>query len=152
MSKTQWGNSAWFLFHTLAEKLKPQYSSSESPRLLASILNICHNLPCEDCSNHAMQNIRQLNTRIVHNKETLQHFLWRLHNTVNRQLGKRQHPFDICKNKYKLARTNNIIAYFNTSFHMATHTNTLTLHSGMKKNAKNNMMNYLRHNIHKFNN
>lgn len=151
MSKTQWGNSAWFLFHTLAEKLKPEYSR-EAPFLLSNILNVCTNLPCDDCSNHAVQNIRHLNTRGVHNKETLQHFLWRFHNMVNKQLGKRQVPFDTCKNKYKLARTNNIIAYFNTSFHVATHTNTLTLTSGIKKNAKNNMIKYLRYNIHKFNN
>ena len=54
MSKKQWGNATWYLFHTLAEKLKPEYDNpSEIRALYAQIKNICQNLPCEDCKNHA---------------------------------------------------------------------------------------------------
>ena len=40
MNIGQWGNATWYLFHTLAYKLKDD-KSSEIPLLLAYITNIC---------------------------------------------------------------------------------------------------------------
>ena len=41
MSKQQWGNATWYLFHTLAEKLKPEFTS-ESGELFRQIKLIFH--------------------------------------------------------------------------------------------------------------
>ena len=43
MSKKQWGNACWYLFHTLAEKIKPEYV--EDIIILKNlIINVCYNL------------------------------------------------------------------------------------------------------------
>jgi hypothetical protein len=88
MSKQQWGNATWRLFHTLAAKLKPEYSA-EVAVLFTHISNICNNLPCPDCQQHATQFIsRQNKSLITASKDSLMDFLWRFHNMVNKKTGK----------------------------------------------------------------
>ena len=54
MKKKDWGNAVWFLFHTLAFKLKDEYIS-ELPNLVSHIFIICNNLPCPNCKSHAVE-------------------------------------------------------------------------------------------------
>lgn len=149
MSKKVWGNATWYLFHTLAEKLRPEHSR-EAPRLLSLMINLCSYLPCDDCSTHARNNLKRANTRKVRDKESLKKFLWEFHNVVNRQLRKREFSYAECTNKYKQARTNNIIVYFNRSFINATRTNKLVLGAHTRDQTKASFMNYIHRNIYKF--
>ena len=51
MKKTmKWGEPTWFMFHTLAEKIKPEYFQEIRMDLLNIIYTICTNLPCPDCA------------------------------------------------------------------------------------------------------
>jgi hypothetical protein len=150
MSKREWGNSAWYLFHTLAEKLKPEHSN-EAPVLLSVIINMCMSLPCEDCSQHAKINIRRVNLHRIQNKESLKKFLWEFHNIVNSQLRKRQITYHQCNEKYKSAKLVNIIKYFDVIFTRANRTGKLMLHTRTNINAKNQIVNYVKHNLYKFN-
>jgi len=149
MSKKDWGNASWYLFHTLAEKLRPEYST-ESATLLSMIINLCSHLPCDDCSTHAINTLRNANTNRVRDKESLKKFLWEFHNIVNKRLRKRQFNYVDCSKKYKYARTNNIIAYFNRSFINATRTNKLVLGAHNRNQTKNSFLNYLHRNLYKF--
>ena len=149
MSKKEWGNATWFLFHTLAEKLKPQYGY-EAPRLLHHIFNISYNLPCPDCSEHAKRNIRSVDASAVVNKATLKKFLWQLHNKVNRQLRKPQLAYRICDWKYKQARTLNIVRYFSRVFDRPYRPSRLMLRARNNGHAKAIFLNYLNRNLYKF--
>ena len=40
-----WGPCTWFLFHTLAEKIKEEEFTDAKHKLLSFIANICNNLP-----------------------------------------------------------------------------------------------------------
>ena len=62
MKKKEWGNAVWLLFHTLAEKIKPEYKG-ELIILVSHISSICNNLPCPDCQqafNHHLNNQKPL--------------------------------------------------------------------------------------------
>ena len=42
MKKKDWGNAVWILFHTLAEKIKPEYTE-ELIVIVSHITSICNN-------------------------------------------------------------------------------------------------------------
>jgi len=83
-----WGNVTWHLFHTLAYRLKDEYKN-EIPNLYNIILEICHNLPCPECKQHAISYFKKINkSYVISSKENLINFLWKFHNDVNIRLRK----------------------------------------------------------------
>lgn len=114
-SKKQWGNACWYLFHTLAFKLKEKEEKEYVPILLKHILSICSNLPCPECSNHAVNILKKLNVKAVTTKEKMIEALLIFHNIVNGRLGKkaftrkehdelysRANLFSICNNFFRV--------------------------------------------------
>ena len=85
-----WGPCTWFLFHTLAEKIKEERFMELKPGLIDIIKNICSNLPCPDCKQHATAKIKTLNDKAINNKDSLKKALLLFHNEVNKRLNKPQ--------------------------------------------------------------
>ena len=81
MSKKQWGTATWYLFHTLAEKLKPEYDNPVEVKNLYSIIKkICLNLPCPDCTQHATKILASANENyFTSSKEIFKTFLFQFH-------------------------------------------------------------------------
>ena len=57
VSKKEWGKAVWFLLHTLTYKLN---NDGHTKLLMNQFFNICNNLPCSDCSNHANNIIKTM--------------------------------------------------------------------------------------------
>lgn len=89
MSKEQWGKACWYMFHTLAHKLKPERTDLVEP-LLNNIINICNNLPCQECSLHASSVMSNLNKKAIKTPRDLANMVWMFHNTVNEKLKTKQ--------------------------------------------------------------
>lgn len=149
MSKTQWGNAVWFLFHTLAEKLRPEYTR-DVPIILQYFRGVATNLPCPTCSEHSMRNLRSMNNVRVRSKPELMKFFFDFHNKVNQQLGRRRFSEQECRIKYRYANTKNIILNFKRF---------LTIHRGNPKlmigtqtqiQNVNAVLAYLQYNLYKF--
>ncbi len=111
MSKQAWGNATWFMMHTLAQKLRPEYAHAV-PGLLMQFENVCRNLPCPDCAEHASRMFATANIRAVVDKDTLMRFLYELHDAVNRRLGKPCPTMDECCELYSRGRTVAILTHF----------------------------------------
>lgn len=98
---TEWGNSCWLLFHSTAVKLKEDQTHLV-PVILNLIYNICNNLPCPTCSEHAMSTFKLLKRERIKTKEDLIKCIWQFHNIVNRHTGKpfysREKHDDLYKN------------------------------------------------------
>lgn len=110
--KIKWGQPTWFLFHTLAEKVKPEFFYFICKPLLNIIFKICNNLPCPDCANHATKYLQGINLDTITTKEQLKNMLWHFHNIVN---DKKKYPILLRKEldeKYASANTINIIRNF----------------------------------------
>ena len=84
MKKEVWGNAVWLLFHTLAEKIKEEYRN-ELPVVVSHITQICNNLPCPECSEHAKQFWSKVKTSNINNKTDLINLLFVFHNMVNKR-------------------------------------------------------------------
>lgn len=84
---TEWGNSCWSLFHSTAVKLKDGQTHLV-PVIVNLIYNICNNLPCPTCREHAISTFKRLKRERVKTKEDLIKCMWQFHNIVNQHTGK----------------------------------------------------------------
>lgn len=108
----KWGEPTWFLFHTLAEKIKPDAFPQYKNELFEIIKKICSTLPCPDCAGHATAYMNKINFNTIYTKEDLQLMLWTFHNEVNARKNFPIFPFDSLSEKYSKAVTRNIIQNF----------------------------------------
>ena len=106
-----WGEPTWFLFHTLAEKIKESEFSTLRQEFLNHILKICNNLPCTTCAQHATQYMNSVNFNNIQTKEQLKLFLFAFHNSINKR--KDYESFHVNElSKYSEAVTVNIVRNF----------------------------------------
>jgi hypothetical protein len=108
----KWGEPTWFLFHTLAEKIKPEYYPEIQKELLNIIYTICSNLPCPNCAKHATEYLNAMNFNTLTTKDSLRIMLYNFHNAVNRRKGFPEFPYEELSKKYSAANTVNIIYNF----------------------------------------
>jgi hypothetical protein len=108
----KWGEPTWFLFHTLAEKIKPEYFTEIRKELLNIIYTICSNLPCPNCAKHAVEYLNAINFNTIATKEALKMMLYKFHNEVNRRKNIAEFPINQLVPKYSAANTVNIIHNF----------------------------------------
>lgn len=149
MKKKTWGNAVWFLFHTLAYKLKPEYSSEVSV-IVSYIVNICNNLPCPDCSEHAIKLLSQVNTKSINTRDSLIHFLFTFHNMVNKKINTPDFSKDSL-NIYSRANTKNIVSHFINTMNLNMNNNKLMMDTFRRQNSLSNFVNYIRNNGYKYN-
>jgi hypothetical protein len=107
-----WGPAIWFLFHTLAEKVKEESFTSIRIELLNNIYSICVNLPCPMCSTHAKEYMDKINFNTIRTKEDLKNMFFQFHNTVNFRKNVALFPKEQLDEKYSKAVTINIIHNF----------------------------------------
>jgi hypothetical protein len=112
----KWGEPTWFLFHTLAEKIKPEHFQEIRVELLNLIYTICSNLPCPNCAKHAIEYLNSVNFNAISTKYNLQMMLYKFHNEVNKRKKFDEFPFEQLSTKYSTANTVNIIHNFMPHF------------------------------------
>jgi len=115
IKKMKWGEPTWFLFHTLACKVKEDCFQKVRGDLLNHIYSICANLPCPMCANHAMEYMKNINFNTIRTKQDLIDMLYVFHNAVNKKKNFPQFPHADLESKYSKAVTKNII--FNFLYH-----------------------------------
>lgn len=114
--KITWGAPTWYLFHTLAEKVKEDSFSLIRKELLDIIFTICTNLPCPDCANHATRFMQGVNYDTIVTKQDLKELLFRFHNSVNSKKGFPIFSRSELDDMYSKANTSNIILNFYKNF------------------------------------
>jgi hypothetical protein len=101
MSKS-WGTPTWIFFHTLAEHINPDFYIHNRDTIKKFIVSICNNLPCPECTKHAVQyNKFRLTDTNVENKEKLKLYFYKFHNAVNMRKNK---PIFSDLNHYKTSK------------------------------------------------
>jgi len=150
MNKKEWGNAMWYFIHTFSHKLKDEYKT-EIPILYDFILQICHNLPCPDCKNHAVAYFKRVNkTYITSSKENLINFLWKFHNDVNIRLKKPIFSKEKLNELYSKASLYKIVINFLNVMNGETHNLKMMVHSISRKKCINNFKNYISNNNYKY--
>jgi hypothetical protein len=150
MKKKVWGNAVWLLFHTLAEKLKEEHKS-ELSILVSHITNICNNLPCPDCQQHASLIMSRTNkASIASSKNALIEFLWNFHNSVNARTKTATFPKESLE-MYSRANTQNIVKNFITIMSATSNNEKTMLHGFHRALYMKQFIDYINNNLYKYN-
>jgi len=120
--KMLWGAPIWYLFHTLAEKVKIEAFQSIKNELLNNIYSICINLPCPMCSDHSKEYLNKINFNAIRSKDDLKQMLFDFHNDVNKRKFLKLFTKEELDEKYPTANTINIINNFIYHFKDRNHT------------------------------
>ena len=107
-----WGPAIWFLFHTLAEKIREEVFSSIKVELLNNIYSISINLPCPMCATHAKEYLDKINFNRIQTKSDLKNLFFEFHNHVNKEKNLPIFSREELDEKYSKANTVNIIHNF----------------------------------------
>lgn len=111
-NKMKWGEPTWYLFHTLAQKVKTENFSQIRLELIRNIVSICNNLPCPTCAKHATEYMNNVNFSTIKTKQDLIDLLFNFHNVVNAKKNYPLFPYSEVEDKYSKAITANIIKHF----------------------------------------
>lgn len=81
-----WGNHTWNFLHILAAKINPDKFLSEKNDIIDVIKQVCRNLPCPDCSEHATGLLNRVDVNTINSKYDVELMLFYLHNNVNNRI------------------------------------------------------------------
>lgn len=88
MSK-RWGVPTWYFFHTFAEKITDDLFTSKKNECIDILKDICTNLPCPYCRDHARDYIKKHKLDNIKTKEELKIYFFKFHNEVNKRTKKK---------------------------------------------------------------
>jgi hypothetical protein len=122
MSPNNWGPPIWTFFHVLTFKIKEDSFSETFPQLFNHIKNICRNLPCPDCSQHANHFMNKVNPYGIQTKTDFQNIIFIFHNIVNQRKGKPAFEYEMLSTQYSdlnlIQSFNNFVQVFHTKGNM----------------------------------
>ena len=126
MSKSLWGPPCWSLMHVLATRIKEEDFENKKESLWLVINEICNNLPCPECRQHAVSLLRQTKkASILKSKDNLELFLFDFHNLVNKKKGLKLFTKEEYNLKYKKANIRDIVFNFINIFNASARNNNL---------------------------
>ena len=91
MLTTVWGPSLWHYLHTMSFNYPVQPTASDKRHYRNFILNLQKVLPCKHCRDNLKKNFaaHPLRECDMKNRETYSRYVYKLHETVNKMLGKK---------------------------------------------------------------
>jgi hypothetical protein len=149
-NKIRWGPPTWFLFHTLAHKIRDEQFSKIKNELLTNIITICRNLPCPKCAEHATEYMSKINIGAIHTKDDLKNMLFKFHNDVNVRTGAPLFEYNDLQNKYNSAVTINIVQNFFVYFKDKSFNVTAIANSMHRERITNSLKEWFQKNIQCF--
>lgn len=120
LSKENWGNNIWYLFHSIAHKIKEDRFEFHRNNLFFIIKTICNTLPCPDCSKDATNMLNKIDYNSIKNKNDFKMFLFNFHNAVNAKLNKPQFSYASLDNKYHNVNINALYYNLNVIYNINT--------------------------------
>ena len=109
MSPSYWGPNTWVFMHTLASKIKETSFPLIGQNLIGKLIQICNNLPCPECAQHANIFWSKVKTTNITTKQDLVNLLFVFHNMVNKRKELRQFKYE----KLNYYETRNIVETYN---------------------------------------
>jgi hypothetical protein len=149
--KMKWGEPTWYLFHTLAEKVKDEHFQFIRLDLLNTIVIICQNLPCPDCANHATEYMKKINFSTIKTKQDLKLMLFQFHNVVNKKKKFMLFSINDLDSKYSNANTINIIHNFMYYFQDKNHSIRMIANDIHRSRIAEQLKTWFNNNIQYFN-
>ncbi len=107
-----WGPKLWYFFHIFSQQINDRFFITNRTEILSLLRDICNNLPCPDCRDHANKLLKTSNINKISNKKELISFLCEFHNIVNKKLKKPTKNIEEVEKHYSTAKLNMIVITF----------------------------------------
>ena len=146
MEKHLWGPAIWYFFHGIAEKINPDKFNDQKNNLFKILNIVCSNLPCPDCSEHAMKEIQKINIHNIISKDDYKELLLELHNRVNIRLKIPTFSRKQLDEKYKTINLKAVIHNFYIAYNSTIYNEKL-LQNSFKKRISYPDLNILINNV-----
>jgi Erv1 / Alr family len=145
-----WGEPTWFLFHTLAEKVKEEEFPIIRKELLEKIYSICKYLPCPTCADHAVEYLNGINFNAIQKKSDLKLMFFNFHNEINRKKGYPIFFYSDLEDKYSKAVTISMLHYFMSHFEKKTKSIRMIANDFHRSNLVLSLKDWFNNNIQHF--
>ena len=91
MMTAVWGPSMWHFLHTMSFNYPIKPNEEDKKNYREFILNLRHILPCKYCRQNLSNNLKAnpLTLAIMKDRDSFSRFIYKLHETVNKMLGKK---------------------------------------------------------------
>lgn len=101
-----WGPPTWMSIHITSFNYPPNPSELEKQHYKVWLESMEHVLPCRYCRENFSKNIKAAgwNYECLSSREMFSHFCYRLHDEVNKMLGKSSPKFEEIRDKYEILR------------------------------------------------
>lgn len=110
-----WGTYTWIMFHWLSSQIREEYFAEERIQLIDTVKEVCANLPCPNCREHALEYLKKIPIEHCHTKEEFVSYIYNFHNSVNMRGKKEYQPFSIME-KYKTVKAKMMMDAWNHHF------------------------------------
>jgi hypothetical protein len=110
-----WAIYTWMLFHTLIEKTDDMFYTNKYREIFNLIINVCNELPCIICRQHAKNYLNSINISQLTTREQFKRMLFDFHNNVNSRVGNPQYHYNNLLN-YKNYNMSTILVNFRRFF------------------------------------
>ena len=150
LSKEKWGNATWYLFHTMAFKVR-----NGSRELLDDKINlikrICEELPCPYCMIHAKNYLGRHNINNMKTGDELFEYLNTFHNEVNVNLDKPRMSIEDSKELYSRANTRAVFEHYISITRLSTGNPLQMMNTFARNNTTQEFIRFLEKNFKNFN-
>ena len=122
-----WGTITWYLLHGLSRKIKQDKFDDIIDSFIHIFIELLNNLPCPECSMHALLFISKVNFQNIKKREDLENILFELHNHANKNIKRPIENISILKMYDKLNLQKTVQSFnqvFNTNGNMVLLTQT----------------------------
>ena len=150
MNKKQWGNIIWELVHVFIENIIPEKFQNDRKAICSQLYEICTNLPCSYCSNHAKTYLKQKRLFAVTSKEQLKAFFYEFHNNVNIRTKKRPENKEILNSYTEKLLKPRIMEYINAMLSTGKNNMNMMSFNFSKKRLINDKIQWFKQNKDKF--
>ena len=99
-----WGPSMWHFLHTMSFNYPVKPTKAEKDHYENYMKSLQHVLPCRYCRENYVKNLKSAGWKrgVLKNRDTFSRFVYRLHNEVNKQLGKRNDlSYEAVRDRYE---------------------------------------------------
>lgn len=146
----KWGEPTWFLFHTLAQKIRDESFGALRADLLNTFFLICKNLPCPSCADHATKYMQNINFSRIQTKQQLIDLFYEFHNSVSLRKGLPLFNRIDLEQKYAAANTIEIIRNFLAHYADKSRSVRNIAHDFFRQRAVGQVQTWLKNNLHHF--
>ena len=150
MKKDIWGPYIWIFLHCFTIRIKDECFNEEKNNIIKYISQVCDNLPCPQCSIHAIEYLKKHRFKFIQTKQDLIQIIFNLHNDVNKRTKKPEFDFSKLHETYSKYHFQKLIIAYINFINNVNYGEKMMIYSMRRSESMKHLLNYFKENIEKY--